>query len=274
MKDEFIFPIIGAESKLPIYVVGVGCNLNQHPVSRNNGFPHYQVIYCMQGAGILKVHNDKFKVMAQQVFVLYPDEMHEYYAIEEPWETHWLALNGENIGTIFQSLGFTKSMMFYLCNYISLDDIWKQLILEAKTQYSENGYKCSALAYNFMITLKGLSSLELPLIKDKRMSKLSIILIYIDEHFGNNITMEDLTCCIGVSPQYICKLFNEHLKIRPFEYIAKKRIQESKILLLESRLSETEISSACGFNSLSYFCSIFKKFERITPAEFRKIHCK
>lgn len=274
MKDELIFPIIGAEAKLPIYVVGVGCLLNQHHIDRSNGFPHFQVIYCTSGSGILKVHEDKYLVTTQQVFVLYPDEKHEYYPAEEPWETHWVIMDGDQVQNIFRTLGFTKSMVVYLHNSFGLNELWRQIMVEAKAQYSENGYKCSALAYSFMIALKDMTSVELPVIKDKKMSKLSNVLKYIDKNFCENITIDELADIIAVSPQYLCRLFNAYLNIRPFEYITKRRIQEAKILLIESKLTETEISSSCGFNSLSYFCALFKKYEFITPTEFRYMHCK
>lgn len=274
MKDELIFPIIGAEAKLPIYVVGVGCLLNQHHIDRSNGFPHYQVIYCMNGSGMLKVHEEKFLITSQQVFILYPDEKHEYYPVEEPWETHWVIMDGEHVQNMFRALGFTKSMVLYLHNSFGLNELWRQIIVEAKTQYSNNGYQCSALAYSFMIALKNITSVELPVIKEKKVSKLNVVLKYIDQHFGENITLDELAGVIDVSPQYLCRLFHAYLNIRPFEYITKRRIQEAKILLIESKLTETEISSSCGFNSLSYFCSLFKKYEFITPTEFRCMHCK
>ncbi len=274
MKDELIFPIVGVEAKLPIYVVGVGRMLNQHNVERVNGFPYYQVIYCTSGSGVLKVNGEKYVITTQQVFLLYPDEMHEYYAIKEPWETHWVTMDGEQVENIFRTLCFTKSTVLYLQNSLGLNELWKQIMVEAKAEYRERGYKCSALAYSYMIALKNMTSVELPLIKDKKMLKLNEVLKYIDLHFGENITIEELAEIIVVSPQYLCRLFNTYLNIRPFEYIAKRRIQEAKTLLIETKLNETEISIVCGFNSLSYFCASFKKYEFITPTEFRHIHCK
>ena len=79
---------------------------------------------------------------------------------------------------------------------------------------------------------------------------------------------------IDVSPQYLCSLFKNFLYMRPFVYISKRRIQEAKRLLLDKPMSIKDIALQIGYNYSSYFCSIFKKYEGISPHEFRNMHKK
>jgi len=78
---------------------------------------------------------------------------------------------------------------------------------------------------------------------------------------------------IDVSPQYLCRLFSNILRMRPFEYLTKFRIQKAKELLLgDCNIQISEVSKKIGYNDLSYFCALFKKFEGITPMEYRKVY--
>ena len=60
--------------------------------------------------------------------------------------------------------------------------------------------------------------------------------------------------------------------MRPFEYLARKRVSQAKVLLLEDKLNVNEIARAVGYNDCSYFCAVFKKHEMLSPAEFRSLH--
>ncbi|NLZ45599.1 MAG: helix-turn-helix transcriptional regulator, partial [Clostridiales bacterium] len=72
----------------------------------------------------------------------------------------------------------------------------------------------------------------------------------------------------------LCRLFKECLNLRPFEYLARKRVQEAKTLLIEQHYTINEIASRVGYNDCSYFCAVFKKHEMLSPAEFRSLHKK
>lgn len=272
--DEVNFPIIGAESRLPVYLVGVGGHGNQNPIDRPAGFPSFQFIYCTGGSGILKVGETERKITERQGFFLYPNEPHEYCAIDEPWGTNWICFDGDDVKSVVRALGFTASKAFYLRDFTKIENMWRQLIIEAKSHNLERGYRCSGLVYSFLTLLKSLVSDDLPTLNDDKLAQFYTVLSYIDEHFDCIFGLEDLSQKIGVSPQYLCKLFKKHLNMRPFEYVTKRRIQSAKILLTKNEFAEADIAGKCGFNSLSYFCAVFKRYEKITPAEFRSLHCR
>ena len=101
-------------------------------------------------------------------------------------------------------------------------------------------------------------------------TRLEQVLAYIDLHYADNLTLESMCSVSDVSPQHLCRLFRRKLNIRPMEYIAKKRIQEAKALLLNSPRNIAEISRIVGYNNCNYFCITFKKYEGVSPTEYRK----
>jgi YesN/AraC family two-component response regulator len=100
-------------------------------------------------------------------------------------------------------------------------------------------------------------------------NKINKIKQYIDEHYNQEITLEELSALAAITPQYLCRLFKKYFDLRPFQYITRKRIQQAKKLLSDNTLSVNEIAHSVGFNDCSYFCAIFKKNEMMSPTEFR-----
>ncbi len=54
------------------------------------------------------------------------------------------------------------------------------------------------------------------------------------------------------------------------KYILNKKIEESKLMLTESKTSVADIAESLGFDDTSYYCRVFKKSVGITPSAYRK----
>ena len=73
-----------------------------------------------------------------------------------------------------------------------------------------------------------------------------------------------------MSVQHFCRVFKAKTGMRPMEYLAKKRIAEAKLLLLNTGESIGYIAASVGYSDQNYFGMVFKKYEGITPSEYRK----
>ncbi len=272
IANSQIFPIIGEEIKLPFYVVGIGGHKNQPPVTRVDGYPNYQIIYCTRGSGVLFIGGNKYKFPQNTGFVLYPHIPHEYYSIDDPWETHWVTFDGIGVMDLFNTLGFHKSEFFYVSNVKILDILLEEILTVSKSDSIDKGYRNSSLLYNFILSAKDYFSKELSDVKSANIKRLKPVFSFIDTNFNEQLSIETLANFIDVSPQYLCRLFMNVLYMRPFVYITKRRIQEAKHLLLKSEMDVKDISNAVGYTDISYFCATFKKQEHISPLEFRRLH--
>lgn len=94
---------------------------------------------------------------------------------------------------------------------------------------------------------------------------------YIDENYMKQTGLESISKAAGVSSQHLCRLFRQTVNCRPMEYITKRKIQAAKMLLAETQKTVDQIAEETGFCDSSYFCKIFKRFESITPSQFRSI---
>ncbi len=94
-------------------------------------------------------------------------------------------------------------------------------------------------------------------------------LAYINEHFREPITLEELAKASNLSPYYFTRVFTARTGFTPHQYVIATRINTAKFLLQARGMSVKEIAFHCGFGSESSFCSSFKKWEKMTPGEFR-----
>lgn len=91
----------------------------------------------------------------------------------------------------------------------------------------------------------------------------------IEEHQRESVSLEEAAREIGVTPQYLSRIFKIDTAKSFKEYHKNLRMEEAKRLLREDRLSVREISDMLGFNDYNYFIRTFKKTIGCTPTEYK-----
>ena len=95
---------------------------------------------------------------------------------------------------------------------------------------------------------------------------------YIVNNIDKKISLADLSELTNLDESYLCRLFKRECHMTINEYIQNQRINEAKWMLESSNNSIIDISHMLGFNTQSYFCSVFKKIVGISPAKYRLNH--
>ena len=96
---------------------------------------------------------------------------------------------------------------------------------------------------------------------------------YINIHYDQKITVQQLCQLTGYSEAHLRRLFIEYMEMSPMDYIQKKRVEAAKELLLDDPdRSLDEISRTLGICSPSYFCKLFKEKTSLSPAAYRQKH--
>ncbi|MDD6174622.1 MAG: AraC family transcriptional regulator [Firmicutes bacterium] len=104
----------------------------------------------------------------------------------------------------------------------------------------------------------------------RKMVQLKHALAFMEEHFSEQVTLEQIAAQAEMSPRYFCRFFQELTHRSPVEYLNYYRIEQAGDRLLHSALSVTEIAYSCGFNDLSYFIRVFKKQKGVTPKKYEE----
>ena len=95
------------------------------------------------------------------------------------------------------------------------------------------------------------------------------LLSWIETHYKNNLTLDDLAEKSSISPRTLHRHFMKLLGMSPAAYVTQTRIKKSRILLETSLLSIEQISAKTGFGTSANFRQRFKKQMGISPTEYR-----
>lgn len=103
-----------------------------------------------------------------------------------------------------------------------------------------------------------------------RGNRLRRIFDYVDAHFHEKITLQDIADNLGVSTYYLSHYFKTAIGITLQEYIMRYRCEQARRLLLTTEDSTLDISLSCGFSDPKYFTRGFLKLYGMRPGEYRK----
>lgn len=269
MEQNFLLSI-GNEKNLPVYLSYIGENEYQPHIIRPGGFHCAQIIFCTSGQGWLSIEGREYTITENMAFYLPSKIPHEYKAVGEgKWHTHYIAFDGYASELIMRQLGYGGGGA-YEVETKPLDEIFRKIIFAVKSDREYWGYSASAAVYEIIMLFHKLVCISK---KDENMANdiLEPVLSYIDDNYMNVIELTDLCDIMKVTPQYLCRVFKNSLGIRPLEYITKKRIKMAKQLLVMDPRSIKDIAEAVGYANAGYFCTVFKKYEGISPGEYQKI---
>lgn len=95
------------------------------------------------------------------------------------------------------------------------------------------------------------------------------ILVYVENNYGTNITLEELANSSNISPSTCLRLFNTVLGTTPIKYLLTFRLQKAMEELKRANgRTISEIAQSCGFSDASYFNRCFRKEYGKTPSEY------
>ena len=103
--------------------------------------------------------------------------------------------------------------------------------------------------------------------EDERISKTKD---YIAENYMRDISLTELADRVCMAPESFSRFFRKKTGRTPNRYLIDYRLGIAARMLLNTKLSVSEIGFSCGFNTLSHFNRLFRESKGCTPSEFRE----
>lgn len=100
--------------------------------------------------------------------------------------------------------------------------------------------------------------------------RIKTMMEFIATHYHEKLTLKQIADSSYISSRECCRCFHETLGQSPFTYLMDYRLRKSCDLLSHTQLSITDIGTACGFDSSSYFGKVFREKFGCSPREYRK----
>lgn len=183
-------------------------------------------------------HSDRFRSFLQHLLSV-------LYSGEELW-TGW------------------KTLLFSMWNLLLKEAEEYGIADSYEGQYPSTGIRQaidSICAFREM--LLGLASGDT---KNKRRMELAIQ--YIDEHFQQDISCQDIASAIGISEGHLRLIANQESGKSLLQLIRERRMQEAKKLLGSGKYKVHQVAEKCGYHSPQYFWRDFRNHAGVSPAEY------
>jgi two-component system response regulator YesN len=105
---------------------------------------------------------------------------------------------------------------------------------------------------------------------DKNAKLVHKVRTVIDQHYDQPITINSLSDQVYLSPNYLRSIFKDKTGMTIHDYLTRIRLGKAKELLADGSLKIQDIAQRVGYESASYFISLFLKNQGVTPNEYRK----
>lgn len=227
-------------------------NFHQHPM--------YEIVYYLSGRGTTSIEDRKYRYGPGTYTIIRPNTLHDEYR-ESDTEVIYFGFFYQDESVPIPTGAFQDAE----------DKTLLEMILNIfREQQEKNSYFTIVINHLLQLLLIGINRRTLHGIRHPSDDKLKYALEYMDQYFTEKINLTELARISGYSYDHFRHFFKQSTGFTPMNYILQLRVHHAKSLLLQPRLSVTDIAYECGFSSLSHFSKTFKKLTGQEPTHFKK----
>lgn len=242
--------------------------------TRRENLPSYLIKYTLSGEGLLEYEGRTYVAKPGSIFWI--DCMKPQYYRTSPrkgeWRVLWVHFYGATCDAYYNMFLAQNDNG----NVVNLDsDVTVRGTLDTLIGLYRHGDNnliadIQASGYLTLLMMRCISaagaqkeSFNLPdYILDARS--------YINFHYAERITLDDLSKKLSVNKYYIQKLFKRYMGISPNEYLIQTRLTHAKQMLRTTHAPISQVSMDVGINNIGHFINLFKQHEGITPNAYRQ----
>ena len=225
---------------------------------------HAEMFFIMSGNGSFQLQRHSFPVSGRSLVIINPGVMHgEQSDPDSPME--YIVLGVENLEMAANEQGY--ALTIFHRDWDAISSCLRLMLQEARSK--QDGYSQVCQRLTEIILLRILRRRGMPLASEEFAQddsrECGIVRRYIDEHFKESITLDQLAELAHINKYYLVHAFRKTYGTSPINYLISRRIQESRFLLTNSNHSLSQIARILGFSSLSYFSQSFHRAEGVSP---------
>lgn len=233
---------------------------------------NYKIVFIIKGKGIFVQEDKVFHLGAGDVFTLFPDVKHFYYADPgDPWEIMWVSFNGNVCREIIRSINLAPDSPVLSDAFSQRSvELLKKIICNLENTNEPHALKSTGYLYLLFSEMLEISMQNKEIIsRNKSEDIVEKAMAFIELNYYNPINVDLLCKHVNYSRSYFSRLFKEEVGQSIPDYINNIRIQKAKMLLKNTELNVNGVAKSVGFDDQFYFSKLFKKLTGAAPTSYK-----
>ncbi len=255
------------DEQVPYYEIKTG--QYQIPAEKYHCHNEISIGVIESGTSLVSCQGNRFAV-GQNHLIIFPSRvMHQCTPKDiKTWKFKMLYIDNQWIEAVF-SENTIRSIMIKKMNFVNINKIKSFFsYLESKASLLEKETK-------LIITLADIfsfSNTALYPINNKSCNDIACSLRrYLEKHYLENITLDDMTNLSGITKYHLIRLFQKNYAMTPYAYVTQMRLNHAKCLLRKGK-ELAYVAYEAGFYDQSHFTKTFKTYCGVTPHMYQTIN--
>ena len=232
---------------------------------------HQLIHFVLKGKGIYRTEYGEYEIKEGEAFLIRPGEVTYYRAdLEEPWSYAWIAFDGDEAEALLERYYPDRRLPVCAMGETAAVSGWFEGLLGSFGSAEENRERVLGYFYLIMACLLRTGKGGVPVDEEGYFKR---AVAFIRHNYSYPIQVSEIADYVGIDRTYLYRIFMHQAGVSPKQYLSRYRLEEAKVMLVQTEYRITEIAYSCGYHDSSSFCRHFQKETKTAPARYRRLNC-
>lgn len=272
-------PIINSHTFNPEIVYTFDCWNSEGNYYHPHSHDYTEISIMLEGEALYTIEDEKHLVKANTIMIFNPGVVH--------WEKQPIGTTAHELHIGIRNFlltGYPKDTMpnrnailVPQANHHKIMEIAWNLVSEIEQESLEFRAMTKALTVQLIVQIirsleasHSLNAIRINPTVSRKQNLVNDALHYIDGHYNEEITIDQIAQELLISPTYLSRIFKEVQDISIINYLIDIRMNHAATLLKESNLAVKEVAELVGYQDPLYFSKQFKKYFGETPTNYKQ----
>lgn len=270
-SERILWTPSSTTKKALLYVQEIGTlTVKKAHESPRSALDSYLFVMVLEGNGTFTVKNKSYHLHEENIIFLNCNNAYSHCSSSDnPWKIAWIHFNGCTAAALYELFEQRNPSIVISASL----EPYKILFEQIKNTLKNEELNCELYASQYLSQLTTMlitaSQEEHQRNARESIEKWEKIRFYLEKHFAEKITLEDLSQRFSISKYYMLREFKKQYGVTIMQYLNQCRMNHAKKLLRFTELSVEKIAESCGIPDASYFNRTFRASEGLSAGSFR-----